>query len=62
MNGPLACLPTVSSLPGTDIRQVGDVGGQHTGGAMEEPLGLALRLHLTYKYKKHAADIKTVRG
>lgn len=36
--------------PGTEVRQVGDVRGQDAGGALEQPLGLALRLHLSWKY------------
>lgn len=38
-------------LPGTAIRQVGDVRGQHGGGTLEEPLRLTLCLHLTYRRK-----------
>lgn len=38
-------------LPGTEIRQVGDIRGQHGGGTLEEPLGLTLCLHLTCRVK-----------
>lgn len=36
--------------PGTEVGQVGDVRGQDAGGALEQPLGLALRLHLPWKF------------
>lgn len=37
--------------PGTEVGQVGHVWGQDAGGALEQPLGLALRLHLPWKMR-----------
>lgn len=37
-------------MTGAEIRQVGDVGGQHGGGSLKESLGLALCLHLSFAF------------
>lgn len=44
-------LSTLGFLPGTEIRQVGDIWRQHTGGTLEQSLRLTLCLHLPWEGK-----------